>query len=158
MKKSIIIIWIIATIKIMAFGEAHVLSGEANNEYKLGHFKKAQSIYHKIGTKEAKYNEANCCYRLKQYQAAIKIYQDLVRSIDRLNQKGLLFRVYYNLGNTHFTLSEFYQTQNDPKAQIDNLFAAKESYEEAIFIKKDEDTLLNLKLVRDKLKLRDIKK
>lgn len=126
--------------------------------YKDGKFKQSQEAYNKINTNESMYNEGNCFFRLKSYSLAKDTYKRTIKKTDRLNEKELLFKTYFNLGNTYVFLAEIEEEKGDSSNQIDYLFKAKDSFKEALFIdKEDEDTLINFKIVQDKLSLKDIK-
>lgn len=89
-------------------------------------------LYKKEQSAIVNYDLANCYYKLKSYDKALKFYKRaLGEGVDEYNRL-------YNLGNTYYKLKEY------KKAAI--------AYKEALKIKKDKDLIYNLKLVINKLK------
>ena len=146
------------------FGEVHNLSEKGLQLYKQGQFKKALVIFKQLQSSNTtydaniRYNTANCFYRLGKIDKAIETYKETIRNIDRLKKPALLSKVYFNLGNAYALKADKYENESNIKQQVEYLFLSKDAFSEASFLnKKDEDIKINLKIITDKLVLKDIK-
>ncbi len=104
---------------------------KAKNFYEKEEFKNSAKEFEKVAkTPEAKYNYANSLYKAKEYEKALKTYQDIVTSNQELEYKKL-----HNLGNSYVKLND-----------LEN---AKKMYEKALEIKADEQTSQNLETIQN---------
>ncbi|MEA3352919.1 MAG: tetratricopeptide repeat protein [Campylobacterota bacterium] len=111
-----------------------------NKYYENKQFDKAAKEYSKIKqTPQSLYNKANALYKSGKYKEAVESYSKIRSGDDMLN-----FKTFHNLGNSYV------------KSQ--DLQKAKESYEKALKIKEDKDTIQNLKRVKKELEKQNKKK
>lgn len=105
---------------------------KAQNSYNKGDYKSAISEYRKIKDKDgAAYDLANSYYKAKDYKKALSEYK-------KVSDPKLKFKKLHNMGNTY--------------ANLGKIDEAIKSYEEALKIKKDKDTLYNLNLLKKQKK------
>ncbi len=105
---------------------------KAQNSYNKGDYKSAISEYKKIKDKDgAAYDLANSYYKAKEYKKALSEYE-------KVSDPKLKFKKLHNMGNTY--------------ANLGKIDEAIKSYEEALKIKKDKDTLYNLNLLKKQKK------
>ena len=114
---------------ILFFGV--LLFANPNKLFNEGKYIQAAKEYLKIGSQEAIYDAANAYYRAKQYKKAIDLYK-------KITKPSLKFKALYNLGNAY--------------AFDNQLLKAKESFENALKIKKDKNAEYNLKIIEKLLK------
>ena len=104
---------------------------EAKEAYQNREYQKANELYGKIKSDEAKFNQADALYRAKKYKEAIEQY----RSIKEPNLKA---KALHNIGNSY--------------AKMNKIDEAIKAYEEALKLNNDKDTKFNLELLKKKKK------
>lgn len=104
---------------------------KADSFTKDGKTNDALYCYNQIKNKtdDINYNIGNLLYKERSYEKAINAYK-------KITDTKLKYQTLHNLGNSYAKAGK-----------VDN---AIKSYEEALRIKKDKDTLFNLKLLRNK--------
>jgi len=109
----------------------------AKEAYGQGRYERAAKEFEIVAkekrTPQAWYDLGNAYYRMGEYQKALESYEKV-----QTTQKELEFRKLHNMGNSYFKLGNYQK--------------AVEFYQKALALKKDPDTLYNLKLARRMLK------
>lgn len=127
--------------QVFAQGAGRARVQEGNQLYLEGKFDQANNAYRdaKLDNPTSPvidYNLANTLYQKKQYEEAIKLYDDILK---RADDPSLLAKVHYNTGNALFQLNKL------PESIL--------AYKDALKINPDdEDAKYNLELVRARLK------
>lgn len=151
---KMILLTTLVTINLLASSQID----SAMDLYKKGNFKQSQITFSTIKGNEARYNEANCFYNLKNYDKSIKIYDNLTNSLNRLENKAFLFRVYFNLGNSYMQKYFLLMKEKNIEEAVDTIYLAKDSYKEAKLLNSsDADLKINLRILEDEISIRDIK-
>jgi len=115
-------------------GEAFLLDwyyiDEGKRLYHMREYEKAIIYFDKIDSKsmQIKLNIANSYYQSKQYKKAINIYYELKTKNPKIKQL-----IYFKLGNSFAMLKDYAK--------------AKENYTLSLQLKKDEDTIHNLRVI-----------
>jgi Ca-activated chloride channel family protein len=104
---------------------------QANKAYENKDYQLAAEKFDNINDDAARLNQANSLYKQGLYQQALKKYQSI-------KQEDLSFDRLYNSGNAY--------------AKSGKINEAIDSYEKALKLKKDEDTLFNLKLLKKQIR------
>lgn len=126
---KILIVIMIATLELSASLWDFSYLNDAKKAYESKEYDKAEKLYQKIESDEAKFNRADALYRQKKYQKALEEYESI-------SDTKLTFKKLHNIGNS--------------QAQLGKIDEAIKSYEEALGIKNDEDTKFNLELLKKK--------
>jgi Ca-activated chloride channel family protein len=112
---------------------------DAKQAYESGNYKEASKLYSEHGydanSAEAHFNAGNAYYKNKDYDKAIKAYEN-----SKPNTNDLLANKYANMGNSYAKKG----TKND-------LQKAKESYEKSLELKDDNNVKENLEEVKKAL-------
>jgi len=112
---------------------------DAKKSYENKEYEKAEKKFGKIDTQSALYNKANALYKQERYDDALKIYKTLDGfSIDKEHKR------LHNIGNVY--------------AKTGETDKAIKSYKKALEIQEDEDTKVNLELMKKKKKKEEQKK
>ena len=137
--KRVVIFFIIASSFLSAGLFDFLDNNKINSSYKDGDYAQTISLlYQKDDSEIVNYNLANSYYKLKNYKKALKYYKRAMgRGVDEHNRL-------YNIGNCYFRLQEYKK--------------AAYAYKKALEIRKDKDTINNLKLVINKLKHHKLEK
>jgi len=103
----------------------------AKEAYNQKDYTKAEELYSKVDSDEARFDRADALYRQKRYKDALSVYQSI-------SDKNLEFKRLHNIGNCY--------------ANLKKIDEAIKSYEDALKIKEDKDTRFNLELLKKKKK------
>ncbi|MCC7376789.1 MAG: VWA domain-containing protein [Verrucomicrobiales bacterium] len=122
----------------------------ALKQYEKGDFEAAQSEYERLAKNRPddpryKFNAGTAAFRAKEYDQAIRHFNETLRSPDLDLQKS----AFYNLGNAHYAHGEHV---DDPKIRQKSWEQAIQSYEAALTLQpKDSDAQHNRDFVKQRL-------
>ncbi len=135
---------------------AYNLTSRANRLYTEGSYNEAINLYDRALTEkpdalEAKFDKANCCYRLDDLQQAIDLYREVAADSKDMN---LVAKAKYNLGNCYFQKGKK-QTDSDLQKALEDLQSSIACWRQVLDIQPDnQNAAKNIEVAR--LTIKDI--